>query len=311
MDKRYIAGLLAGIVGPADLKIDESMSRHTSFKIGGLADILVTQGSDGQIIEIVRLCRSQNIPLTVIGNGSNLIVRDGGIRGVVLKIYDNFSSCKVAGETIEAESGILLSKLVNIVMEHELTGLEFASGIPGTLGGAVVMNAGAYGPEMKDVVIKTRYVTPEGEIRELDNAGHEYGHRKSVFQQNNCIVLSSILQLRKGIKEEIKARMNNLNALRREKQPLSLPSAGSVFRRPEGHFAGKLVEDCGLKGFRIGGAEVSCLHCGFIVNIGCATADDVINLIKYIQKTVKDKFDVVLHTEVKIIGEDFHGVHGG
>jgi UDP-N-acetylmuramate dehydrogenase len=295
---------LEGIVGSGNIKIDEPMKMHTSFRVGGSADILVTPVSVSQLSEILKLCKRENVPILFMGNGTNLIVSDNGIRGVVIKIYDNINGCSVENDTIRAYGGILLSKLSSVALENGLTGLEFASGIPGTLGGAVAMNAGAYGGEMKDVVFETEYMDNDGELKVLRNEEHEFGYRTSFIQKQSGMVIRSVLKLRKGNKDDIKALMRDLTKRRQEKQPLDMPSAGSIFKRPEGYFAGKLIEDSGLRGYQIGGAQVSSKHCGFIVNTGNATARDIINLIKHVQATVKMKFGVEMQTEVKIVGED-------
>ena len=299
-----MVSLLEGIVGSDNIKIDEPMKRHTSFKVGGSADILVTPVSIFQLSEILKLCKRENVPILVMGNGTNLIVSDKGIRGAVIKIYDNLNGCSVENDTIRAYGGILLSKLSNVALENNLTVLEFASGIPGTLGGAVAMNAGAYGGEMRNVVFETEYMDKDGELKVLRNEEHEFGYRTSFIQKQSGIVIRSVLKLRKGNKDEIKALMRDLTKRRQEKQPLDMPSAGSVFKRPEGHFAGKLIEDCGLRGYQIGGAQVSNKHCGFIVNTGNATARDIISLIRHVQATVKMKFGIDMQTEVKIVGEE-------
>lgn len=295
---------LYGIAGEHNVKLNEPMAKHTSFKIGGSADVLVTPEETSQIERIVQLCKDTSTPYIVIGNGSNLLVRDKGIRGVVIKTFDKMNKCYAKDDKIFSQSGALMSKLANLALEHELTGLEFASGIPGTVGGAVVMNAGAYGPEMKDVVLQTTYMDNEGNIKTISNEEHRFGYRTSILQEQGSIVLETVLGLKKGNRDQIKALMDELSRRRRESQPLDMPSAGSVFKRPEGYFAGKLIQDCGLKGFCIGGAQVCEKHCGFIINTGNATAKDVENLIKYIQQTVKEKFGVELKTEVKIVGED-------
>lgn len=304
LNKLFFTELFKDIVGTGKIMIDEPMSNHTSFRVGGPADIIVTPESTEELQKVIKICISGNIPFYVIGNGSNLIVRDKGIRGVVVKLAGKFSSFAVNGDIVEAQAGILLSKLANIALEKGLAGLEFASGIPGTLGGAVTMNAGAYDGEMRKVVYKTQYMDKTGEIREIQGEEHQFGYRTSFIQQSGGIVLKSFVKLTKGKQEEIRILMDDLNKRRKDKQPLELPSAGSVFKRPEGYYTGKLVEDCGLKGFRSGGAEVSCKHCGFIVNTGNATAEDIINLIKYVQNNVRMKFGVDLQTEVKVVGEE-------
>ncbi len=304
MEKEQIAHLLGEIIGPENVYTDQPMSQHTSFRIGGPADVLVKPYSEEQFSDIFKFCNREGIPVFVMGNGTNLIVRDKGIRGVVVKIFDNLNKCSVNGDVIEAESGILLSRLANLALENELSGLEFASGIPGTLGGAVTMNAGAYGGEMKDVVIQTQFMSHDGKINTVEGEEHKFGYRTSFIQSEGGIVLKSYLKLKKASYDSIKANMTDLSAKRCDKQPLNMPSAGSVFKRPVGYFAGKLIEDSGLKGYRIGGAEVSSKHCGFIVNAGGATAGDVISLIKHVQETVMKNFGVELKTEVKIVGEE-------
>lgn len=302
--KDQVVKAIEEIIGSDNVRVNEQMKNHTSFKVGGPADILAIPQSADQLQKLYKFCVTSGIDVFVMGNGSNLIVRDKGLRGIVIKITDKIGSCRVNGEEMEAEAGILLSRLSKIALQNNLTGLEFASGIPGTLGGAVTMNAGAYGSTMSDVVIKTEYLDKNGDTQILEGGEHNFGYRRSIIQLNKGIVVKSLIKLKKGIPEEIKSRMDELNKKRKEAQPLEYPSAGSIFKRPEGHFAGKLIQDCGLKGYSIGGAEVSGKHCGFIINKGGATAKDIINLIEYIQQTVFEKFNVQLETEVKIIGEE-------
>ena len=281
---------------------DVPMKNHTSFKIGGCADYVAYPGSIDEIRAIKKLADEHNVPVTVVGNGSNLLVSDDGIEGVVIKISDAMSEVKVEGCEVFAEAGVLLSTLANRVEKYSLTGLEFASGIPGTLGGAVVMNAGAYGGEMKDVITSVGYMTKDGEVIEADAKECGFGYRKSIFSCGDKTVLYCRMSLKEGNRDEIRALMNELTQRRKDKQPLSLPSAGSTFKRPEGYFAGKLIEDSGLKGFRVGGAEVSRKHSGFVVNIDNATAKDVKNLIAEVQRIVFEKFGVNLEPELKFIG---------
>ena len=304
MDKAEIAGILSRITGEDCVRIDEPMKDHTSFKIGGPADIFVTPPDTGSLVEAVKTCARVGVPVLVMGNGTNLIVRDKGIRGVVIKLRENLSRYEPEDGHITAESGILLSRLSRIALENGLSGLEFAEGIPGTLGGAVTMNAGAYDGEMSMVVDSSEYLGPDGRIYHFDRDGHRFGKRTSFIQTDGGIVLKTRLRLKKGDRDRIKSKMDEFAAKRREKQPLDIPSAGSIFKRPEGYYAGKLVQDCGLGGFRKGGAEVSCMHCGFIVNTGNAAASDVTELIAHIQRTVFDRFGVKLQTEVKIVGEE-------
>ena len=304
LSEQLAVEIVRSIAGNDNVKINEMLKYHTSFKVGGPADILVTPSNADQIVEIIGKCRAKAIPVFIMGNGTNLIILDSGIRGVVVKITERMSAVSVHDDTIKAESGILLSRLAKVALEHELTGIEFASGIPGTLGGAVTMNAGAYGHEIKDVLFCSTYIDSQLNVKELSNEQHEFAHRSSFIQKTGGVVIKSTLKLQKGNKADIKAYMDDLNRQRREKQPLEMPSAGSVFKRPTGYYAGKLIEDCELKGFKIGGAEVSCKHSGFIVNTGDATAKDIINLITHVQTTVKHKFGVDLETEVKIVGEE-------
>ena len=280
---------------------NEPMKNHTTFKIGGPADEFCEAESVEDIIRATQYAKEKNLPLFIMGNGSNLLVSDKGIRGIVLKLSDKFSKCEVLGDTIRAESGALLSAISKLALKMSLSGMEFAAGIPGTLGGTVYMNAGAYGGEMKDIVKSVTYFK-NGEIKRIED-GFDFGYRKSVFSDTDAIILEAELKLKKGNADEIKAKMEELKKRRVEKQPLSMASAGSTFKRPEGYFAGKLIEDAGLKGFSIGGAAVSEKHSGFVVNTGGATAQDVKTLILHIQKTVKQKFGVELETEVKIVGE--------
>ena len=268
----------------------------------GSADYIAFPQNAEEIKSIITLCRDADMPFVVLGNGSNVLVSDDGIEGVVIKISENMSAVKVDGNEIYAEAGILLSALARTAERESLTGLEFASGIPGTLGGAVVMNAGAYGGEMKDVITKVGYIDSDGNIKEADAGICGFGYRKSIFADSDKIVLYCYMNLEKGDRDEIKSTMAELNQRRRDKQPLHQLSAGSTFKRPEGYFAGKLIEDCGLKGFKIGGAEVSEKHSGFVVNADNASAEDVKKLIAEVQRIVKEKFDVELETEVKFLG---------
>jgi len=283
--------------------IDEPMKKHTSFKIGGPADILLTPESIEEVQQIVKFCNSNNIATFYMGNGSNLLVSDKGMRCVVIKISQNLSEVTIEGTKVTAQSGILLSRLSKMLLRENLKGFEFADGIPGTLGGAVTMNAGAYNGEIKDVVTGCRAIDKEGNLIEIEGEDLQLGYRTSVIQKKNYIVLEVTMELEKGDYSEIKKYIDELTFKRTSKQPLHMPSAGSVFKRPPGHFAGKLIEDCNLKGARIGGAQVSEMHAGFIVNVDNATAEDVVNLIEHIQRTVKERFDVIMDTEVRIVGE--------
>ena len=287
---------LSNITAKENIFVNEPMSNHTTFKTGGIADFLVIPQNKQEMIEILKL----EVPKTIIGNGSNLLVRDGGIRGLVIKTTA-LNNYRVIDEMIVAESGILLSKLSNIAKDNSLTGFEFACGIPGTLGGAVMMNASAYGGEISNVVIETEYADIDGNVYITKN--HDFGYRKSMFTNSKLTILESRIKLEKGNKEEITEKMKELMQKRNEKQPVNKPSAGSTFKRPEGYFAGKLIEDAGLKGYKVGGAEVSTLHAGFIINSGDATSKDILDLIKYVQDKVKNEFGVDLEPEVRIIGE--------
>ncbi|MCR5543012.1 MAG: UDP-N-acetylmuramate dehydrogenase [Eubacterium sp.] len=285
-----------------ELLKNEPMSAHTTFKTGGIAERLYKIKSENGLLEVMDICKKEGSSPLIIGNGSNLLVSDKGISDPVIELSTGFDEISVSGNEIYAQSGALLSKVSKIALENELKGFEFASGIPGTIGGAVYMNAGAYGGEMKDVVKSVR-ILDNGEIKEIKGNDMDFGYRHSIAMEKEFIVLGVTLALEKGDKEEISSLMNDLNSRRRERQPLEYPSAGSTFKRPEGYFAGKLIMDSGLAGKSIGGAMVSPKHCGFIVNTGNATSTDVFNLIKYVQSEVKDIYGVDLETEVKLIGD--------
>ena len=293
---------LINITGKDNVKVNEPMKNHTTFKIGGPAQYYVTPESVTQIQEVVSLCRNMNIPLHVIGNGSNILVGDDGVDGVVLALFNTFSDYEIKDNVIIAQAGMSLIKLAVIALREGLTGLEFASGIPGSVGGAVYMNAGAYDGQMKDVVSSVTVLDEACNIRILGRDELDMGYRTSAVAKNNMIVLQVVIELKYGDKEQIKARMNQLSELRKQKQPLEYPSAGSTFKRPEGYFAGKLIADAGLKGYGIGGAAVSEKHAGFVVNIGGATAKDVVELTDYIKKRIMEQFGVTLELEIKRIG---------
>ena len=293
---------LINITGKDNVRINEPMKNHTTFKIGGPAQYYVTPESVTQIQEVVSLCRDMNIPLHVIGNGSNILVGDDGVDGVVLALFNTFSDYEIKDNVITAQAGMSLIKLAVIALREGLTGLEFASGIPGSVGGAVYMNAGAYDGQMKDVVTSVTVLDEAGNIRILSRDELDMGYRTSTVAKHNMIVLQVIIELKAGDKEQIKDRMNQLSELRKQKQPLEYPSAGSTFKRPEGHFAGKLIADAGLKGYSIGGAAVSEKHAGFVVNMGGATAKDVVELTDYIKKRIIEQFGVTLELEIKKIG---------
>ncbi len=282
---------------------NEPMKNHTSFKVGGPADIFIEPDDRAELVKAIKDLREQGVSYYIIGNGSNLLVSDKGLRGAVVKIGEKFGSVSINNDIITAESGVLLSTLSKMAAREGLTGMEFASGIPGSLGGAVTMNAGAYGGEMKDIVEWVEVLDQDLNIKRLKNDEMKFMYRKSIIEPGKHIVLRCCIRLKKGNKDEIDNKMAELAEKRRSKQPLHLPSAGSTFKRPEGYFAGKLIEDAGLRGFSIGGAQVSTLHCGFVVNNGDATAKDVYDLIRHVQKTVFEKFNVMLEPEVKILGE--------
>ena len=296
-------GLFGKFYDENDIKIDEKLSSYVNFKVGGPADILLIPKSKEQVIKSVEVCKENKIPFYLIGNGSNILVRDGGFRGVVISLKE-VNTIIVDGDKIEAECGAMLKAVSDKAMENSLTGFEFACGIPGTIGGAVFMNAGAYDGEIKSVVKSVRVMNPQGEISEFTNEEMEFAYRRSRLTNSDYIVLSAELELKKGDYDEIKAYMADLTNRRVTKQPLNLPSAGSTFKRPEGYFAAKLIDDCGLRGLTLRGAQVSEKHCGFVVNKGEATAKDILDLMYIVKSTVLNKFGVMLEEEVKILGED-------
>ena len=291
------------IVGENKVLEQEPMARHTTFRIGGPADYFVELGSIEQIRAAIQVCREENLPWFVLGRGSNLLVSDKGYRGVIISIYKDFQKTEIQGETVTVQAGVLLTTLSGKVLDASLTGLEFASGIPGTIGGAVVMNAGAYGGEMKDIVRKVTVLDQDGEVRTLTCGEMQFGYRTSLAKKKGYIVLGAELTLKHGEKEKIREEMQTLKAKRIEKQPLEFPSAGSTFKRPEGYFAGKLIMDAGLRGAAVGGAQVSEKHCGFVVNTGNATAADVRELMRQVQGKVQEQFGVHLEPEVRFLGE--------
>ena len=294
---------LADIAGKEHVLTEEPMSRHTTFRIGGNASYFVTASDTEVIRETIRLCRQEKVPYYIVGNGSNLLVGDRGFDGVIIQIYTEINQIHIEDTRITAQAGALLSAIANRALERGLTGFEFAAGIPGTLGGAVVMNAGAYGGEMKDVLQEVTVLTPDGERLVLKNAQLELGYRTSVIAKKGSIVLEAVIQLREGDKASIKAQMEELRGKRISKQPLEYPSAGSTFKRPKGHFAGQLIEDTGLRGFQVGGAQVSEKHCGFVINKDHATAADVTELMRQVSERVYEQFGVCLEPEVKRVGE--------
>ncbi|CEQ24701.1 UDP-N-acetylenolpyruvoylglucosamine reductase [[Clostridium] sordellii] len=304
MNKEFIYKNLLNILDKEGIYLNEPMKNHISFKVGGPADFLLKPKTEDEIKRLIEFLKNENIPYIVIGNGSNLLVKDGGIRGVVIKIADNFNNFEIEDTKVIAQSGALLSFMGKAILNKSLTGFEFAAGIPGTLGGAIAMNAGAYGGEMKDIVKSVRLIDSKGNIIELSNKEMEFEYRRSLISKSDYIVLSAIMELKEGNFDEIKGYMKELTKSRVTKQPLNLPSAGSTFKRPEGHFAAKLIEDSGLKGLTLGGARVSEKHSGFVVNIGDAKAKDIIELINVVKSTVYSKFGVMLEEEVKILGDE-------
>ena len=288
------------------IKIKEDMSKHTSFRVGGPADIFIIAKSEEDIRTVLDYTNTQNIPLTIIGNGSNLLVKDGGVRGVVLKIgTEGLNIEKKDNEyLITVGAGVKNGFLAQKLLIEEIEGFEFASGIPGTIGGAIRMNAGAHGSEMKDIVHETKCMDKEGNIRILSNDEQEFAYRNSIFSSNRYIILSTKLKLKKGIYRKIKSKMDEYSNWRNEHQPLEYPSAGSTFKRGNDFITAKLIDECGLKGYKIGGAEVSTKHAGFILNKGNAKAKDILNLVKYISDKVYEKFGKKIELEVQVIGED-------
>lgn len=290
-------------INKEDIYANEPMSKHTTFKIGGTADIFVKLRSTEQIERLINLCNEKNVPIKVIGNGSNILVKDNGVRGVVAKICTN-SYEFLDEETIRVDAGMLNVKVSMILVEHSLTGFEFASGIPGTIGGAVKMNAGAYGSQMSDVVVKTKYIDlKDMQIKEINNTEQKFEYRKSLFSTTLSIIIDTTLQLKKAEKEEIQKKISKNNESRKTKQPIEKPSAGSTFKRGKNFITAQLIDECGLKGYTVGGAQVSTKHAGFIVNTGNATASDVIKLVEIIKQKVQEKFNKDIDLEIEIIGE--------
>jgi len=303
MISNAVVEAIKGFVRSENIHILESMAAHTTFRVGGPVDCMVEMENTEQIAEVQKYLNAVEIPYTVLGNGSNVLVSDQGYRGVVLQVGRQMNQIRVEGNKVIAQAGALLSQVAKVALEHSLTGMEFASGIPGTVGGGVVMNAGAYGGEMKQIVSLVTVVNPQGEILELENETMEFGYRQSVLRHQKFVVTEVSFELKPGNKEEIKAVMDDLAAKRREKQPLEFPSAGSTFKRPEGYFAGELIMKAGLRGYQVGGARVSDKHCGFVINAGNATATDIANLIHEIQAKVKEMFHVDLEPEVVFLGK--------
>ena len=295
---------LNNVIAKDSILLDEPMSRHTTFRVGGPADFFVTPKAKEEVRDVIRICKEAGMPYYIIGNGSNLLVSDAGYRGVIVQIYKEMNEVKVEGDLVKAQAGALLSGIAAKALGAELSGFEFASGIPGTIGGACVMNAGADGGEMKDVLESVTALTGEGKIIELGRNELELGYRTSVIAKKGYIVLGAVLKLERGDGEKIKTYMDELKEKRVTKQPLEYPSAGSTFKRPEGYFAGKLIEDAGLRGFQVGGAQVSEKHCGFVINRDHATAADIMELMRQVQIRVKENSGVDLEPEVKRLGDE-------
>ena len=314
---------LENILGKENVKYNEPMSKHTSFRVGGNADIFAIVDSEENLTKVIKLAKKSSMPITIVGNGTNLLVKDGGIRGLVIKYIANDYNIMNTDELkdkgnldkdeennnkskiVTVSSGMTNARLAKILLDNSLTGFEFLAGVPGTIGGALVMNAGAYGGEIKDIVLKTKYIDLDtGEIKKIENNEHKFEYRKSIFQTLNCVILETTLILQLSNKEQIEEKMQEYSKKRRESQPLDMPSAGSTFKRGENFITAKLIDESGLKGYSIGGAEVSNKHAGFIVNKGNATAKDIIDLINYVKDKVYEEFGKEVQEEVKIIGED-------
>ena len=294
---------LNGILPEENILLEEPMKKHTTFRIGGPAKYYVIPQSKEQVKQIIECCKESDMPYYILGNGSNLLVSDKGYNGVVIQIFKNMNEITLEGNVIKAQAGALLSTIAARALEAGLSGFECLAGIPGTLGGACVMNAGAYGGEMKDVLEEVTVMTEDGEFLTLPKEALELGYRTSIIAKKNYIVLEAVMRLQEGDKEAIKARMDELKEQRVTKQPLEYPSAGSTFKRPEGYFAGKLIQDAGLRGFQVGGAQVSEKHCGFVINKDQATAADVAELMRQVSLKVEEQFGVKLEAEVKRLGE--------
>lgn len=304
MEKVEIYNELAKRIDKDKIFIDEPMKKHTSFKIGGNADIYLTLDTVEDIKYVIRFAKQKNIPISIVGNGSNLLVKDNGIRGIVLK--PNIKTLEIQDKEnvyITVGAGYQVPKLAMEMANKGYSGLEFIAGVPGTVGGAVRMNAGAYGGEMKDIIVSTTYIDMDGNIKTLTNKEQEFSYRNSIFVKNKYIILTTTLKLQKGNIDEIKQKIMEDMQSRKEKQPLDMPSAGSSFKRKEGVITAKLIDEAGLKGYSIGDAQVSIKHAGFIVNKGNATAKDVLQLVKYIQDIIYEKFNIEIELEIEVIGE--------
>ena len=294
---------IKSIVTKQNVLTDEPMCDHTTFKIGGKADVFVSIINEHEILRLLELLRSRQIPFFILGNGSNILVSDEGYRGVIIEIGSAYSGVRMLDDIVIAKAGTTMAKLSHFAMENNLTGLEFASGIPGTVGGGIIMNAGAYGGEMRQITYRVKAVTPSGEVIYLSNADMEFEYRNSKAKREGYIILQAEFRLHRGEKSVIEGIMRDLAKKRRDKQPLEYPSAGSTFKRPQGYYAGKLIADAGLKGLSVGGAQVSEKHAGFLINTGSATAADMYELINQVRTKVKEAYSVVLEPEVIFLGE--------
>lgn len=305
MDIEKVYSMLTSILTNSKILKNEPMSKHTSFKIGGNADILVKANNEEDIKKVLEFSNKEHIPIYVMGNGSNILVKDNGIRGIVLMIcMDIYKIDKQENKAIvTAGAGVKLGGLAQELLKQEITGFEFASGIPGTIGGAIRMNAGAHGKEMKDIVVTTTYIDEYGNLKTISNKEQEFSYRNSVFSKNKWIIINTVLEFEYGTKEEIQEKMQEYARYRKEKQPITYPSAGSTFKRGEDFITAKLIDECGLKGYSIGGAKISEIHAGFIINTGNATAEDVLKLVEYTKEKVFEKFNKTIKLEIEVIGE--------
>lgn len=297
---------LQEIVNKINVFKDEPMSKHTSLKIGGNADYFIKVTTVDELKKLLEFANKNKIETTIVGNGTNLLVRENGIRGIVIKLeLKEFKIKKYVNEVeITVGAGMTLAALAAIALKEEFTGMEFLAGIPGTIGGAVRMNAGAYGGEIKDILVKTRYMEKNGKIKTLTLKEHNFEYRNSIFSKLDAIIIDTTIKLKKGVKEEIESKMEEYAVSRKKSQPLEYPNAGSTFKRKEGVITAKLIDECGLKGFSIGDAEVSQKHAGFIINKGKATATDVLRLVEHIKKEIKNKYNVDIELEILVLGEE-------
>lgn len=287
-----------------EILYDEPMSNHTTFKVGGPCDVMIKPTSEEEIINAFKLIKENNLPYLIIGNGSNLLIKDGGLRKVVIKLHDNYSNIQIDGDLVKAQAGALLTKVSKLSMKESLTGMERISGIPGDIGGAITMNAGAYGSEIKDIVESVKVLDTNFNIKIYSNEDMNFRYRNSRVQDDNLLVLEVIFRLKKAEKSDIEEIYKDVTEKRTTKQPLEYPSAGSTFKRPEGYFAGKLIDDSGLRGYRYKDAQISEKHCGFVINRGNANCEQILKVINHVRETVYKNYNVNLETEVKILGED-------